>query len=246
VLGLLFVADFFILTEVYSMSYILKSVFGIFTEANMYSNVDSPLWYFSLILFYYLLFPVFFSKKWPWATAVLLYFSVWGVVQFDPPLFAGVIGLYQVHMIAFPLGVFIAWLVSTQKGLDVIGVCKKIYTQHNTFVYPVLVLLLIGLISYFSIHANVGGPSYLEQDTSLLISFAIGLLFLIKKRESKLFSLFGFFSYEIYLFHWPLMYHYDFLYKFFPASVATVLYLVVFIGLAFLLQKCSSLLLRKK
>ena len=72
------------------------------------------------------------------------------------------------------------------------------------------------------------------------MSLARIFLFLIKKRESKLFSLFGLYSYEIYLFHWPLMYQYDVLYKNLPAWIATIGYLCIFIGLGFLFKKLNK------
>jgi peptidoglycan/LPS O-acetylase OafA/YrhL len=238
VLGILFLMDFFILGKVYTASFTLSSFFGIFTQANMLTDFNSPLWYFSLILLYYLLFPLLFSKKRPWLTALYLYVAVWLLVYINPSSLSGVIGLYQVHLWAFPLGVFFAWLIFTKKSF--FERYKDIYIRNQRYLYPIVILSLLGSIGYLAIHSNVGEVDYIEQATSIITMFAILLLFLVKKRESKLFSLFGFFSYEIYLFHWPFLSQYDFLYTHFPGWFATLTYLVFFILIAMVLRKLSD------
>ena len=52
-------------------------------------------------------------------------------------------------------------------------------------------------------------------------------------------ELWGIYSYEIYLLHWPLMYRFDFVYKILPPALATCLYLFIFIGLGMVLQRAS-------
>jgi peptidoglycan/LPS O-acetylase OafA/YrhL len=232
-----------VLGKTYSAQFLLQAFFGIFTEANMLTDFNSPLWYFTLILFYYLVFPIVFSKKWPWVTAIILYFAVRTVVQIDPPHFAGVIGLYEVHMLAFPLGIISAWLLSTQK--NIIDSITDTCTKYARIAHPIAMATLLGCIGYFGIHSDVGDFAYLEQQTSLLIMTAVLFLFIIKKRESKLMSLFGLFSYEIYLFHWPILVRYDVLYVRFEPWLATLLYLGFFILLAMLLQRISSTISKK-
>lgn len=239
---LLFLLDYFLLGETYSKEYIVTTIFGIFTNADMYTDVNSPFWYFSLILFYYLLFPLIFSRHRTWITALVLYLTVWFVVKIDPPFLSGVIGLYQVHVLAFPLGVLTAWYLYKPKVLLLAG--KKLYARHERYIYPVALLLLCTLIGYLAIHGNVGKLAYIEEATSLFTMFAIVLLFIIKKRESKLFIVFGLLSYQIYLFHWPLLYRYDFLYTHFPAWLATLLYLGLFLALALLLKKLSDFIFK--
>ena len=242
VLLLLFLLDYFLLEETYPKEYIGRAIFGIFTHADMHTDVNSPFWYFSLILFYYLLFPLMFSKHRAWITALVLYLAVWSVVKIDPPFLSGVIGLYQVHMLAFPLGVLTAWYLYTPKALLLAG--KKLYARHERYAYPVIMLLLCVLIGYLALHGNVGKLAYIEEATSLAGMFAIILLFILKKRESKLCMVFGFFSYQIYLFHWPLMYRYDFLYTHFPAWIATLLYLGIFLALSLLLKKFNDFIFK--
>ena len=242
VLPLFFVLSFFLLGETYSSEYVIKALFGIFTQADMHADINSPLWYFSLIFFYYILFPLLFSKRNIWITATFLYLAVWCVVEINPQFLSGVVGLYEVHMLAFPLGVFVAGYLHTSKALLRAG--KTIYARHERFLYPMILIVLSTLTGYLAINANVGKLAYIEELTSLCIMFIIILLFILKKGESKLLSLFGFFSYEIYLFHWPLMYHYDLLYTHLPASLATLLYLGIFVALASVLKKLSDFVLK--
>lgn len=235
--------DAFVLGQTYAPQFILQSFLGIFNKASMLTDFNSPLWYFSLIFFYYLTFPLLFSKKRPWVTAILLYGIVWGLVEINPFFFDGVIGLYQVHMLAFPLGMLFAWYVSMKKGWE--APIAFAYKKHHRFLYPTVLSLLLAFIGYFALNAHVGDIAYKEELTSLVIMFAIFLLFILKKRESKLFSLFGLFSYEIYLFHWPLLVRYDVLYTRFEPWLATLLYLGVFILLGLLLQKTSGYIFKK-
>ncbi len=243
VLGTLVLLDAFVLGKTYTMQFFLQAFFGLFIHVNAYRDLNSPFWYFSFILLYYLLFPIIFTKKWPWLSAAMLYFIVRAIVQLHPSFLAGVIGLYEVHILAFPLGIIGAWLVTTQT--QILQNCKSVCITYRHYLYVPSLSVLLWFIGYFAIHANVGAVAYLEDVTSLSIMFAVILLFVIKKRESALFSIFGLYSYEIYLFHWPLLYRYDFLYTRLPAWIATLLYLAIFIGLAMILQKLSTFVSRK-
>jgi peptidoglycan/LPS O-acetylase OafA/YrhL len=238
VLTLCYVGNYFFLAKDFSTAFVVKSIFGIFTQANTFSDLNSPLWYFTLILFYYLLFPLFFNKKRPWITAIVLGVLVWFFVEQDPVRFAGVVGLYEVHYLAFSLGIYVAWAASSYRGaLAQIG---QIYKKYNSYLHIFAVPVLISVAGYFAINSRVGELAQVEQITSLYVMFAILLLFVIKKREFKIMSLFGLYSYEIYLFHWPILLYYDFLYKNIPAWIATLLYFALFIGLAMVLKKTSE------
>ncbi len=235
--------DAFVLGQTYSAQFIVQAFAGIFNKASMLTDFNSPLWYFSIIFFYYLVFPLLFSKKRPWVTALLLYTIVWVLVKINPFFFDGVIGLYQVHMLAFPLGILFAWYVSMKKVWEAPIVFT--YKKYHSFLYPTVLSLLLAFIGYFALNAHIGDIAYKEELASLMIMFAILLLFILKKRESKLFSLFGLFSYEIYLLHWPLLLRYDVLYTRFEPWLATLLYLGFFILLAYFLQKTSGFIFKK-
>lgn len=238
VLCTVFLLDAVLLQKTYDVAYTVRAFFGVFISADLFTDVNSPMWYFTLILMYYILFRLFFIRKLPHVTALILYLIVWGIVQLNPPFLSGVIGLYEVHLFAFPLGILAAWLMNmNHTSLDA---SKAMYETHKHTLYPFIVSALSVFIGYFAIHSSVGGSANLEQVVSLSMSFAIILFFIIKVRESKLFSIFGLYSYEIYLFHWPLLYRYDFLYRHFPIWIATVLYLVLFVLLAIVLRYVTT------
>jgi peptidoglycan/LPS O-acetylase OafA/YrhL len=235
VLSVLFLLDYFITEGSYSLTYIAQSMLGIFTNADMYHDINSPLWYFTLILMYYLLFPLVFFKRHSWITAGVLFAAIWLLVKVKLSFFSGVIGFYEVHMLAFPLGVLAAWGVRSKHFS--FTALQKVYRTYQVFLYPLALVLLSILAGYLALHGNIGKPAYIEDLTSLATMFALILLFSIKKRESKLFALFGLYSYEIYLFHWPLLYRYDLLYTHFPAWIATLVYLGIFIAIAYVVKK---------
>ena len=98
------------------------------------------------------------------------------------------------------------------------------------------VVVLLAVIYYFFLNSGVGDKAIIEEGTSIITSLLLITLFVIKRVEIKVFYWLGIFSYEIYMFHWPLMYRYDFLFKYLPAWLALSLYFFVFIGLGFLLK----------
>lgn len=237
------VLDYFALGITYSFKFVTHAFLGIFTTASLYTDVNSPFWYLTLLLFYYLLFPIFFSKKYPWVTAIILYSITYFIIKSEPLFLENVLGLHKVHILAFPLGIVFAWAYT---GSDIFkNIFQKIKSTPQIFkdiFYYFSLIGLIALIAYFSIHSGVGETVRIEQTISLITMFGIMTLFFIKKIEFKLLSFFGVYSYELYLLHWPIMYKYDFLYKYIPAWSATILYLIIFIGLGWILKKISNVI----
>lgn len=237
--------DYFVLGTTYPLNFSVKAFFGIFTSTNIFTDFNSPLWYFTLILFYYLLFPLVFSKKRPWTSAFILWIISYFIINTDSIYFADVLKLYKIHIFAFPIGIVCAWLHSDKKIINNIFFIKikNFYIQFKSILFPLLMITLLGIIGYTAIHSGVGESTRIEQIISLISMSALILVFILKKYESQIFSIFGLYSYEIYLFHWPLMYRYDFLYRYVPAWIATIIYLCIFIGLGFLLKKLSGKIL---
>jgi peptidoglycan/LPS O-acetylase OafA/YrhL len=85
-----------------------------------------------------------------------------------------------------------------------------------------------------------------EQFISLVTVLLLATASLLKKFQSKFLILLGIYSYEIYLIQWPLVLHYDLFYQYFPASIATILYLRFYLALGFCLKKLTQSLFLKK
>ncbi|MEI6420030.1 MAG: acyltransferase [bacterium] len=240
------ILDYFVLNITYNLEYIWQSLLGFFPQANIFTDINSPLWYFTLIIFYYLLFPLVFSRKQPWLSGIYIFIISFLIILWNPPFINQIAHLYKLHIIAFPLGVFIAGLVYKYKNnlkelwqkINYVKLFKKI-------LYPCFVGLLICIISYTAYYSNVGGNYWLEQTTSILTCGAIIILFLISKFENRLLYLFGIYSYEIYLMHWPIMSRFDIFYHYLPAWLATLVYLGLFISISLFIQKIK-LIFKKK
>lgn len=265
--------DFFILKKTYPLDYIIKSFFGFFSSADLYHDLNSPLWYFTLILIYYLIFPLVFSKRFPWISALVIYAFSYLALKLDPAWFNDVMTLYQVHIIAFPLGIFFAWLfyqpyrfsdllsskfknfIDNFSSPDWLIAIRDKFKEKNTLQvlkkrlgilsYYLLLIFFILVFCYLAYYSGVGQGVNKEQLTSIITALLIIIIFILNKFEFRLFYLFGFYSYEIYLLHWPLISRYDVLYKFIPAWLATIVYLILFLGLGWGLQKLSKVITSK-
>lgn len=229
--------DYFILQKTYPFTEIWKSFLGFFPVADLFQNLNSPLWYFSLILFYYLIFPLTFFKKAVYFSPVLILVFSFILLKVHLPfdISKDVLNLYKTHFAAFPLGVLFAILINDENLSHLKGKFKNIFLKSN--LKYVLILVFAVLFGYLSINSGVGESKNIEQTISLITMFSIVFLFVVKNFQIKLFAIFGIYSYEIYLIHWPILSRYEYIYKYLPAWIATILYLILFLGLGFLLQK---------
>ena len=248
-----FTLDFFWLHLNYGLVYMIQAFFGIFSRANLYLDVNAPFWYFTWIVIYYLIFPWLLIRKAPWLTAILIYLATLAIILWPPYFLSNVFYLYRVHLMAFPLGILLGWFFNDSapwlkikeffSRIKITKKCQTILLRAGSS------LLLLAVILYLAKNSGVGDKPIIEETVSIITCLALLALFLIKRVEIKVFYWLGFFSYEIYLFHWPLMYRYDFLYKYLPAWLALTLYLLVFVGLGWLMKLLidkSGQLLSKK
>ncbi|TSD06266.1 MAG: hypothetical protein Greene07147_125 [Parcubacteria group bacterium Greene0714_7] len=242
VLSVFFVADFLLLNNSYSWSYILQSFVGFFPHANLFTDINSPLWYLTFILFFYLIFPILFFKQRPLLSALLIYGAVQGVMYAHLSILKNVEHLYVLHTIAFPLGVAVAGLYQRypKEREYVEGHIKKM----STWILIPIMIFLAGIFSYFAYFSGVGTPT--QQYISLLLTALLLILFILKPFRVGLLYLLGIYSYELYLIHWPLMSRYDILYQNLPAWLATALYIPLLLGLSWLLHKAVKTLLKKR
>jgi peptidoglycan/LPS O-acetylase OafA/YrhL len=247
ILSTFFLLDFFVLSKGYSISYIMSSFLGFFPTADMYSDINSPLWYFTLILFYYFIFPLVFIKKRPWVSAILIY--VISFLALNISFIGGVRYFYEIHSWAFPIGVLFGGLICSESGL----ILKKLATDtiakinfhrwSKVFksIASYLLIVIFGLVIVYGFyHSGAGKSININQLISIIVTLSFVGVFLLKKNEIKLFSLLGIYSYEIYLLHWPILYRYDVFFKFLPNWLAVSLYLILFIALGWLLKKVSE------
>jgi len=237
-----FSLDILVLKLSYSWTYIAKAFVGIFTHADLYQDINSPLWYFTFILGYYLLFPLLFSKKRPWLSALGLYLAGYLIVRLEPTVLDYVMHLYKIHIIAFPLGVLAAWGVTKLKSPVIL---EKLAQGWRAIGYYLVMAALLVLFIYANYNSGIGGTPNKEQWMSVLAVIAISLVFVLKKIEFKIFYWVGVYSYEIYLWHWPIMYRYDIFYRFMPAWLATLLYLAFFVGLGWGVSKLTDYLAKR-
>ncbi len=240
-----FILDWLILAKTYSAAVIIQSFAGFFASADIFNDLNSPLWYFTLIFFYYLIFPLLFEKKHPFISAALMLLASYFILSFSLPVDWIVLKLYKLHLWAFPLGVAFAGLMLKPgwwskffptKFEKIIGKLKKMETP----VRLALIAILGALVYYFFRNSGIGESIFKEQAISIVTTAVIIGVFLLKKIEFRLLYWFGLFSFEIYLWHWPLLYRYDFLYNFLPAGIATLIYLSLFLALGHILKKIET------
>ncbi|MFA6897694.1 MAG: acyltransferase family protein [Patescibacteria group bacterium] len=265
-----FLLDFFILGKTYSWwGYVLPSFVGIFPSADLSGDLNSPLWYFTFILFYYLMFPIVFSKRKPWLSATIIYAVSYIILHHSPLYLSRVIGFYELHTIAFPLGMIVGGIFchlghrSESSTRSKAGLLVKSFKRRTGIAgaasdksannikssmpkifkrlgYYLLLAVLMFVIAYTACHSGSDKSPFVRQLISIVTMSAITLLFLVKKTEVRLLYWFGLYSYEIYLLHWPILSRYDIFFRFSPSWVAMAAYLCLFLALGWLLRKADK------
>ncbi len=239
---LFFIIDYFFLHLFYGWLTMAQTAIAYFPHADIYTDLNSPLWYLTLIVFYYLLFPLLFSKKYPWLSAIVLFIITRVIISLNPDFLSAVISLYKVHLVAFPLGILFAYVLNRRPSLDLAFLKGSI----RYIVYYVALIAAIVVTGYTAIHSGVGKTPFLEESLSLVCMTAIVIIFILKKIESRFLLLCGLYSYEIYLLHWPILQRYDFLFSWLPPWLAVFCYLALFLLLGWGLQSLVGIIENRK
>ncbi len=252
VLFLLFVADALFLDVHYSLSYMAQSFFGWFPYARGEIDVNSPLWYITWILMFYILFPLLFSAKRLWLSAILLSVIAHVVVIFNPfDLQSN--WLHSTHTISFSLGMLLAWFLYNKP--EVVAKLQFFRNESTGAGRYIVIGSMLFLGAYMVLHAtsdawvtlssllkslDISSRIFIDQMSSLVAMLAVLIVFSLKRVDNKFLYFIGVYSYEIYLVHWPLMARYDIVFHTLPAWLAVFVWLVIFVALGWLLQKITT------
>lgn len=247
---LIFAANAIFLDIHYSVPYMIQSLLGWFPTAEGFNDVNSPFWYITWMMMFYVLFPLVFSTKKPWLSAIILAVIATLIGVYNP-LEMGDNWLHRLHTVAFSLGIVFAWLLfETKDKENKLVVYLKEFRNKAKFTPYIIIALMLGVVVYMSLHttanhwptltAILGKGYFVDQFTSIVIMFAFIIIFSLKKFDNKFLSIYGLYSFEVYLIHWPLIGRYDIFFDIFPAWAAVIAWLITFIVVSWLLQKITT------
>ena len=247
---IIFAADAIFLDKNYGVSYMIQSLLGWFPTANGSEDVNSPFWYITWMMMFYALFPLVFSTKRPWLSAIILAVIATLIGVYNP-LEMGDNWLHRLHTVAFSLGIVFAWALFETKDKEnkLVKALKKF--RNEAKVMPLVVIaLMLAVVVYMSLHttsshwptltAILGKGFFVDQFTSIIIMFAFIVIFSLKKFDNKFLAIYGLYSFEVYLIHWPLIGRYDIFFDILPAWAAVVAWIISFILISWLLQKITT------
>lgn len=232
VLLTIFIGDDLILHRIIPSQEIWQSLVGFFPRADVWINVDSPLWYFSLILFYYLIFPLLFIRKWPLISCLLVSVATIGMLNLSLPVNKDVVRLYNQHDLTFPLGMVLA------------VISQKWRIKINNWVRHGLIVVAITLVGYTAIHSSVGQDPLTEELISIVTSLGIIAVFGLSKLNVRILGLLGVLSYEIYLVHWPILSRYN-LFTALSPTLMVIFNLILIVGVSYILNELVKYAVRK-
>lgn len=218
------IADKLILNTSYSFDDLARHASGFVSSNDIFTDINSPIWYIALILFYYLLFPLVYRKRYYVASSIFLAVISILFVNLPLPVNQFVLQAYKLHLIAFPLGILLAGIINDENIASFVIILKANLNRKNLYI---LSLILFLIISFLALNSNVDTTIWAEQLTSMLTVAMIIALFMIKRIRIQLLEILGKYSYEIYLLHWPIMSRYRDLYGVLPPAIAVILYILI-------------------
>ncbi len=222
---------------------VVQALFGMFPRADLYQNINSPLWYFTFIIAHYLLFPVAYRAKQPILSAFFFGAISVAVLSISWAPLTEVLALYRLHVLAFSLGLLAAGLAQ-RFGAQLELWRKRIEDPHwaTLLSRTGFCLALLVPFAFLSLYAGIGQGVWREQAVSLVTMGIVLVFFLVKPFESAFLKWLGTRSYEIYLLHWPLLSRHDLLYGWLPASAATLGWVGILAGLGDGLRRLAKAL----
>ena len=247
---LIFAANAIFLDIHYTVPYMIQSLLGWFPTAEGFDDVNSPFWYITWMMMFYVLFPLVFSTKRPWLSAIILAVIATLIGVYNP-LNMGDNWLHRLHTVAFSLGIVFAWVLFETKDKENKFVAHLKEFRNKAKIMPyVIIALMLGVVVYMSLHttanhwptltAILGKGYFVDQLTSIILMFAFIVIFSLKKFDNKFLSIYGLYSFEVYLIHWPLIGRYDIFFDYLPSWAAVIAWLVTFIVVSWLLQKITT------
>ena len=224
VISALFLLDFLILHRTYPTNEIIASYIGFFPGSDVFINIDSPLWYITIILFYYFVFPLTFIKRFPLLSPILVLLASLFILNMSLPVNEDTLKLYKLHTLAFPAGILFGLFY------------QKIKINFNKYIKFGIIIISFLVFLYTSINSGIGEDPKIEQSISLLTTLSLMIFFSLIKFNFKLLSIFGILSYEIYLIHWPILSRFN-LFSSLPPLLMVSLNLLLLSALGYGLQK---------
>lgn len=226
-------------SKTYPLTTTIANLFGLFPHADLFNDLNSPLWFITLLLIYYAAFPLIFIRRAPWISGIILVLVAAILLIFDLPekYVTGftLTWLYKLHMFAFPLGMCLANFLPRLQAYFLSRSYFRVYTSATVkaLLQTCVLGVFLNIILFAHYHPTVGKSWVAEELASLGIALSFIAIWALKPGEFRALKLYGKYSFEVYLIHWPLLYRYGSFYGHLPPSLATLLYLAVFIGLAY-------------
>jgi len=216
--------NYFILDKNYGYLKILLLVLGL----DLKSSIDSTMWYISFILLWYMVFYIAFKlmkNKITRLTFILIYsilFYMFVSKAFSPYVAS------EHYVFEFPIGVVL--------GMYCTSINKLINKCSNLFLAVVDIGCLIIFVKFMGQYSNIF-LNVICMNLIVIVCIITFILFDKYRKKSKVLTLIGSLSYEIYLFEGVFLWRYKFIFNAFDKKyVQTIVYISFIIILSVFLK----------